>query len=355
MRSQSSPSQIASFTGYQTDILWADQHFIFSLQPSGKPDFENLCRLVKDNHHQLRQLFAEWGGIYFKGFQLSAEQFREIMNLISPSNTLDYVGGIAPRAQFSEGLALSTAMPPQSTIQQHHEQAYQTTWPMKIAFFCDLAPKRGGETPLTSTRHFMSVLPEKVKEQFYKRGVRNIVRYKAIKNVFPSWEEAFKTSKKEDVEAYARKMGMQISWKDYGLETFLNTQGLAKHPETKELLWHNHAHLFWTSHDPAVIAPNIKMLGPGVADQLAAFMRNTPIDQFPSDVQYGDGGTIDAGTVDLINNLLEEHKRAFKWEKGDFVVLDNMLAFHGRNPFEGDRRILAVLKEEYRSPHLRLV
>ena len=34
---------------------------------------------------------------------------------------------------------------------------------------------------------------------------------------------------------------------------------------------------------------------------------------------------------------------AFKWEKGDVILIDNRTVMHSRRPFEGPRRILASL------------
>jgi hypothetical protein len=33
----------------------------------------------------------------------------------------------------------------------------------------------------------------------------------------------------------------------------------------------------------------------------------------------------------------------FSWRRGDLLVLDNLLAAHGRKPFEGDREILVAM------------
>ena len=34
---------------------------------------------------------------------------------------------------------------------------------------------------------------------------------------------------------------------------------------------------------------------------------------------------------------------AFKWEKGDVILIDNRTVMHSRRPFEGKRKILASL------------
>lgn len=42
-------------------------------------------------------------------------------------------------------------------------------------------------------------------------------------------------------------------------------------------------------------------------------------------------------------DVMDEESIYFPWERGDILVLDNVLAMHGRAPFRGNRRILAAL------------
>jgi alpha-ketoglutarate-dependent taurine dioxygenase len=34
---------------------------------------------------------------------------------------------------------------------------------------------------------------------------------------------------------------------------------------------------------------------------------------------------------------------SFRWERGDVLLLDNYLVAHGRNPYEGPRKILVAM------------
>lgn len=40
-----------------------------------------------------------------------------------------------------------------------------------------------------------------------------------------------------------------------------------------------------------------------------------------------------------------EETICFAWQQGDLLMIDNMLVAHGRNPFDGPRRILAAMGE----------
>jgi alpha-ketoglutarate-dependent taurine dioxygenase len=42
-------------------------------------------------------------------------------------------------------------------------------------------------------------------------------------------------------------------------------------------------------------------------------------------------------------DVLDRNTVSFPWERGDFLVLDNVLSMHGRATFDGPRRILAAM------------
>jgi len=44
-----------------------------------------------------------------------------------------------------------------------------------------------------------------------------------------------------------------------------------------------------------------------------------------------------------VSQILDELSVAFKWEKGDVVLVDNKQALHSRRPFIPPRRVLAAL------------
>jgi len=63
-------------------------------------------------------------------------------------------------------------------------------------------------------------------------------------------------------------------------------------------------------------------------------------------VQFGNGEkmTADEGAVLLdIEKFMMKTRVAFKWQKGDVIVIDNGVCMHSRNTFERPRRILAAL------------
>jgi hypothetical protein len=60
-------------------------------------------------------------------------------------------------------------------------------------------------------------------------------------------------------------------------------------------------------------------------------------------VRFGDGGEIDVRDLDHIRGVIKELSSATPWREGDILVVDNMLACHGRNPFTGSRKIALAM------------
>jgi hypothetical protein len=71
--------------------------------------------------------------------------------------------------------------------------------------------------------------------------------------------------------------------------------------------------------------------------------------EFGPDVQprlectFGDGTEIPAAIDDHIRRVLEERAYAHRWRKHDIVILDNILALHGRLPYAGEREIVLAM------------
>jgi hypothetical protein len=65
----------------------------------------------------------------------------------------------------------------------------------------------------------------------------------------------------------------------------------------------------------------------------------------PRNAYYGDGTPIASSVLDEIRQTYNDAAVSIPWRKGDVIMLDNMLASHGRQPFVGPRKILVALAE----------
>jgi len=67
------------------------------------------------------------------------------------------------------------------------------------------------------------------------------------------------------------------------------------------------------------------------------------MEDLPRNVYYGDGSTIEDSILDEVRGVLDEESILFEWQEGDFLMLDNMLAAHGRSTFKGERKIVVAM------------
>ena len=103
-------------------------------------------------------------------------------------------------------------------------------------------------------------------------------------------------------------------------------QAVATHPHTGEAVWFNQAHLFHVSSLEAEIRESL----------LAS-------DEPPRNAYYGDGSPIEDVVLDEVRAAYAKEAVVFPWQRGDILVVDNMLTAHGRRPYRGARKIVVAM------------
>ena len=63
----------------------------------------------------------------------------------------------------------------------------------------------------------------------------------------------------------------------------------------------------------------------------------------PRNCYYGDGTRIADEDMASILEVYRQLEVSFPWQRGDVMVLDNLLTAHGRNRFEGERQLLVTM------------
>ena len=66
-------------------------------------------------------------------------------------------------------------------------------------------------------------------------------------------------------------------------------------------------------------------------------------EELPRNVYYGDGSIIPDAVVEHLGEVFEKVAVRGRWQKGDMIMLDNMLTTHARDPFEGERKIVVAM------------
>jgi hypothetical protein len=70
-------------------------------------------------------------------------------------------------------------------------------------------------------------------------------------------------------------------------------------------------------------------------------------EDLPNHTYYGDGSPIEPEVLDELRAAYQQETVSFPWQKGDILMLDNMLASHGREPYSGQRQVLVGMAEPY--------
>jgi len=289
----------------------------------------DLADWAKNRMPELQQELLQNGAILFRGFDVrSASHFERFCEVLCPELYREY--GDLPRPSVENAVYESTPYPPDKPILMHNESSHLHSWPLKQWFFCVQPARERGETPIVDSRRLYQRLDPAVRDKFAHLGllyVRNLSR-----DLDLGWREFFRTEDRSEVEQRCREAGFDFEWtEDDGLRISTLAPAVARHPKTGEMVFFNQ-----------IQAHHISCLDPEVRESLLSLYSQ---DRLPRNVYYGDGCPIEDSLVADLRALYDEMAVSFPWQEGDVLMVDNMLTAHGRNPFEGPRKILVAMGE----------
>lgn len=293
-----------------------------------------LLGWYREHEELVDRELAQRGAILFRGFGVDQQEVFENLIRSLPGQMLDYVDGNSPRKKLASGVYTSTEYPAQYFISMHNELSYSERWPSRLFFCCIVEPQEGGETPIADSRRILERLDPGIAEMFTTRKVKYIRNLHGGRGFGPSWQTTFETSDRAAVEEHCRAMGSEITWtEDGGLSLSHVRPAVAVHPKTGETVWFNQADQFHPSTHPRQVYDSMMMLYKGREDRL------------PQNARFGDDSEIPREVLDEVRATIQREIRTFPWRQGDLLMLDNMLACHGRMPFKGPRKILVSMTD----------
>jgi alpha-ketoglutarate-dependent taurine dioxygenase len=297
---------------------------------------------VRSNREDVLRKLTKHGAILFRGFDIpNTDQFNNFVSAVTP-DLLDYFEASTPRKQISGNIYTSTEYHASETIILHSEMSYAHDWPMRIWFYCDLPSPKGGETPIADNRKILELLPPEIRSRFVTKAV--MYTRTCSRTIGLSWENIFRTDDPEKVQSYCRQAGIGMKWLDNNetLKTQQVRPAVATHPVTGDTVWFNQA--------PAYHYSSINR---SILDQLLKVVAE---EDLPRNAFFGDGLSFTESELSAVLDAYEKAQVIFPWNKGDVLLLDNMLVSHGRNPYEGNRRIAVAMADLYStiSPELSL-
>src|SRR5438132_1300076 len=285
---------------------------------------------VESNRARWTDALLTHGAVLWRGFRLPDGEGFEACPRLFFDETLSNVYRSTPRTEVGKGVYTATEYPKQFEIPQHSEESYARDWPLRLLFYCDTPATSGGETPLSDNRVTTARLPQGVKDRFEEKQICYVRNYGG--GVDPSWQVVFQTEDRAAVEQYCREHDIKYEWRGNRLRTRQVCPAFASHPVTGERVWFNQAHLFHVSSlDPRMRQAMLRLFKP---------------EDLPRNSYYGDGTEIESETLNEIRAAFAD-AIPVQWQRGDLVLVDNMLAAHGRRPFAGPRKTLVSMGDSY--------
>ncbi|RLP86015.1 MULTISPECIES: TauD/TfdA family dioxygenase [unclassified Micromonospora] len=295
-------------------------------------DGRALTELITERRAELRATLAEQGGLLFRGFDVGGvDGFDQVVRALS-GEPLTYTERSSPRHAIKGRVYTSTDYPPDEEIFLHNENSYQARWPLTLFFYCITAPQTLGATPLADIRQVYREIDPAVREEFVRR------RWMLMRNFHEdfgaSWQHVFGTDDRAEVEAYAAANRISLEWTGRdGLRTRAVRDAVHHRPGSDTPRWFNHATFF-----------HVSSLAKDIQEGLLAMFG---ADGLPSNTYYGDGGEIPADVMDHLRAAYRAASVRFDYQRDDVLVVDNMTAAHGREPFTGPRKIAVAMAEPH--------
>jgi alpha-ketoglutarate-dependent taurine dioxygenase len=300
-----------------------------------RPTFEevDLVTWAEGNRALVDELLSRHRALVFRGFSIkTVSEFERFIAATSTGRMVEYKDRSSPRHIVSDKIYTSTDYPADQRIALHNEGTYWQMWPLKIYFFCQVAPDSGGATPIADTRRVYERISAATRRRFMEKRVlyqRNFNQGFGL-----TWQTAFQTDDPSALEDYCRSNDISLEW--LGGERLRARQvrpAVEHHPQTGEPIWFNHAAFF-----------HITGLEPTMRETL---LTEFATESLPFNTYYGDGSDFEPEVLEEIRAAYAAEEVSFPWQVGDVLLLDNMSVAHGRQSYTGERRILVGMADPH--------
>ncbi|UKD58028.1 amino acid adenylation domain-containing protein [Amycolatopsis sp. FU40] len=212
----------------------------------------------------------------------------------------------------------------------HNENSFNAEWPGKIVFGCEQAAESGGETTLVDSREVYQRLDPALRRRFAEKNVMYQRTFGG--GIGLGWAQVYGTGDRAEVERRCRAAGVRAEWTSDGrLRTRAVRPAAIRHPKTSAWAWFAQAQ-HW----------HIACLDDRTRAALQAKFRE---EDLPRHCFYGDGSPIEDSVMAEILGAYRALEVTYTWQKGDLMLVDNVLTAHGRRPYTGTRLQLVALGE----------
>lgn len=281
---------------------------------------------------------ARHGTLLFRGLPIhSAEDFSKFA-LSFGYKPHEIIGIVVDRPLLAPNVAPANEAPKEVLIYNHNESPQVPHAPEYIFFYGHHAPKSGGESPISSSLELFNRAQQEIPDfiaEVAEKGILSRVTYKTEKQyeggstlrqafgkeiVEGDDEDAKKRKIEAQIERYGRGKYTTWDWTDDGLVLTHRLPVIRTQPGT-----------------------NLPSLFTG----LASYWKRAQVDldarRNVTQQLYGDGSVIPEKYLAHLAKITDEIRVLHRWQEGDVLVYDNIIAQHGREPWQGDQSDRVVL------------
>jgi len=319
----------------RTGILQDGAALPFVLEPAAEE--VDLPGWLTENREFISTKLLERGAILFHSFKESSiAGFEDVAAAVCAG--LYKENGEHPRESVSGNVYTPTFYPSDKNLLWHNENSFNHTWPGKILFCCVQPAERGGETPIVDSRRVFKHIPARIRNRFMEKGVMYARNYGT--GVGLDWQTVFQTHEPARVEALCRESLVDFEWKSNGsLQTRAVRPACVQHETTGEWSWFNQAQ-HW----------HLSCLDASTRESISSLFHE---DDYPRNCYYGDGSPIEESVMSEILDVYRRLEVTFPWQRGDIMLLDNVLVAHARNAYAGPRKLLVAMGELHSYSEMR--
>lgn len=304
--------------------------------PPGKSELvtspDAVIDYLLEHRAQIMSLLQKHAVLLFRGFAAEHTNPRHFADIVSRSLGLEnfpYALGNAVRTSIVGDIVFTAnESPPDKPIPFHHELAQTPKYPSKLLFYCGKPAETGGETPVLLSSAVYQQL-QKEHPEFLSKVEQHGVIYSRVMTphdrpesaIGRGWRATFSAETREQAEKALSAKGYTWQWLSDDADALLR--------EISPIL-------------PAVVETNGRK---AFFNQISAVWGGWK-DEFNEPdkcIRAGDGTALHPDALDALSQIMDSHRIAVPWQRGDFVFIDNMQAQHSRSTFTGKRVVLASL------------
>lgn len=262
-------------------------------------------------------LLKERGTVLFRGFKASREDFDAFTDRISP-DYMNYRGGgyIRKAIGEDEGKALLSTRYDHGREKQltfglplHGEMYYIDHRPTLLWFFCVKPAQKDGQTTAADGAEIYNRLSQNWKDLLQSKRLMFQRTYRD-----GEWQKIYQTEDSDEAIAFCQENGLSATY-DSDQKT-LRTKYVI--PAVHTTRWGGH-----TAY---------------INNVLSVLMQEKMGRGDTSTVRFEDGSTLPEEMIADIERIQDEVILDLDWGAGDFALIDNTRALHGRRAFEDTDR-----------------